>query len=161
MTNEVSKNEVLKIKDIMKYIPHRYPFLLVDRIVEFNAGESAIGIKNVTMNEEFFQGHFPDEPVMPGVLQIEALAQTACLLVIRSLGEKAPKNPGILFTTINNVKFRKPVVPGDQLELHVKIIRSKLSIYVIESYGIVDGQKVIEAEFSAMLYDKEAKKINE
>ncbi len=152
-------NEVIGIKEIMSYIPHRYPLLLVDKIIDFVKGESAVGIKNATMNEQFFQGHFPDEPVMPGVLQIEALAQTACVLVIKSLGEKAPKNPGILFTTINNVKFRKPVVPGDTLELHVKIVKSKLSIYVIEAYGIVDGQKVIEAEFSAMLYDKDAKKI--
>jgi len=152
-------NEVINIKEIMNYIPHRYPFLLVDKIINFVNGESAIGIKNVTINEEFFQGHFPGEPVMPGVLQIEALAQTACVLVIKSLGNKAPKNAGILFTTINNVKFRKPVVPGDQLELHVKIAKSKLSIYVIKAYGIVDAQKVIEAEFSAMLYDKDSKKI--
>lgn len=154
-------NEIIGIKEIMSLIPHRYPFLLVDKIVELNVGESATGIKNVTMNEEFFQGHFPGEPVMPGVLQIEALAQTACVLVLKSLGDKAPKNPGILFTTINNVKFRKPVVPGDQLHLQVKIVKSKLSIYVIEACGIVDGQKVIEAEFSAMLYDKDIKKINE
>lgn len=152
-------NDVIGIKEIMNYIPHRYPFLLVDKIIDFISGESATGIKNVTMNEEFFQGHFPGEPVMPGVLQIEALAQTACVLVIKSLGEKAPKNPGILFTTIDKVKFRKPVVPGDRLELHVKIIKSKLSIYVIDAYGIVDDQKVIEAEFSAMLYNKDAKKI--
>ena len=154
-------NEVVGIKEIMSLIPHRYPFLLVDKIIELNEGESAVGIKNVTMNEGFFQGHFPGEPVMPGVLQIEALAQTACVLVIKSLGDKAPKNPGILFTTISNVKFRKPVVPGDQLHLQVKIIKSKLSIYVIEACGIVDGHKVIEAEFSAMLYDKDVKKIND
>ena len=154
-------NEIIGIKEIMSLIPHRYPFLLVDKIIELNKGESAVGIKNVTMNEEFFQGHFPGEPVMPGVLQIEALAQTACVLVIKSLGDKAPKNPGILFTTINNVKFRKPVVPGDQLHLQVKIVKSKLSIYVIEACGVVDGQKVIGAEFSAMLYDKDVKKINE
>ncbi len=152
-------NEIINIKEIMGYIPHRYPFLLVDKVIDFVSGESATGIKNVTMNEEFFQGHFPGDPVMPGVLQIEALAQTACVLVIKSLGEKAPKNAGILFTTINNVKFRKPVVPGDQLHLQVKIVKSKLSIYVIEAIGVVDGQKVIEAEFSAMLYDKDAKKI--
>ena len=152
-------NEVINIKEIMEYIPHRYPFLLVDKVIDFVSGESATGIKNVTMNEEFFQGHFPGEPVMPGVLQIEALAQTACVLVIKSLGEKAPKNAGILFTTINNVKFRKPVVPGDQLHLQVKILKSKLSIYVIEAVGTVDGHKVIEAEFSAMLYDKDSKKI--
>ncbi|MDD2840255.1 MAG: 3-hydroxyacyl-ACP dehydratase FabZ [Rickettsiales bacterium] len=152
-------NEIINIKEIMALLPHRYPFLLVDKIKELVLNETAIGIKNVTINEEFFQGHFPDEPVMPGVLQIEALAQTACVLVIKSLGEKAPKNVGILFTTIEKVKFRKPVVPGDQLELHVKILRKKLSIFVIEGIGYVDGQKVIETEFSAMLYDKDAKKI--
>lgn len=152
-------NEVIGIKEIMSYIPHRYPILLVDKIVDLIPNESATGIKNVTINEEFFQGHFPNDPVMPGVLQIEALAQTACVLVIKSLGAKAPKNSGILFTTISNVKFRKTVVPGDQLHLKVRIIKSKLSIYVIEAMGYVDGQKVIEAEFSAMLYDKDAKKV--
>lgn len=152
-------NEIINVKEIKSLIPHRYPFLLVDKIKNFIPNETAVGIKNVTINEEFFQGHFPDEPVMPGVLQIEALAQTACVLVIKSLGAKAPKNAGILFTTIEKVKFRKPVVPGDQLELHVKILRSKLSIFVIEGIGFVDGQKVIETEFSAMLYDKDAKKI--
>ena len=152
-------NEVLKVKDIRAMLPHRYPFLLVDRIKGIVLGESAVGIKNVSANEEFFQGHFPDEPVMPGVLQIEALAQTACVLVIKSLGPKAPKHPGILFTTIEKVKFRKPVVPGDQLELHVRILKNKMSIYVIEGIGYVDGEKVIETEFSALLYDKDVKKI--
>lgn len=152
-------NEIITIKEIKTLIPHRYPFLLVDKIKNLVPNETAVGIKNVSINEEFFQGHFPDEPVMPGVLQIEALAQTACVLVIKSLGSKAPKNVGILFTTIEKVKFRKPVVPGDQLELHVKILRNKLSIYVIEGIGYVDGQKVIETEFSAMLYDKSSKKI--
>ena len=154
-----SNNEILRIKDIKAMLPHRYPFLLVDRIKGIVLGESAVGIKNVSANEEFFQGHFPDEPVMPGVLQIEALAQTACVLVIKSLGVKAPKHPGILFTTIEKVKFRKPVVPGDQLELHVRILKNKMSIYVIEGIGYVDGEKVIETEFSALLYDKDVKKI--
>ena len=154
-----SNNEILKIKDIKAMLPHRYPFLLVDRIKGIVLNESAVGIKNVSANEEFFQGHFPDEPVMPGVLQIEALAQTACVLVLKSLGEKAPKHPGILFTTIEKVKFRKPVVPGDQLELHVRILKNKMSIYVIEGIGYVDGDKVIETEFSALLYDKDVKKI--
>lgn len=154
-----SNNEILKIKDIKAMLPHRYPFLLVDRIKGIVLNESAVGIKNVSANEEFFQGHFPDEPVMPGVLQIEALAQTACVLVLKSLGEKAPKHPGILFTTIEKVKFRKPVVPGDQLELHVRILKNKMSIYVIEGIGYVDGEKVIETEFSALLYDKDVKKI--
>jgi 3-hydroxyacyl-[acyl-carrier-protein] dehydratase len=153
-------NGTIDIKEIKSLIPHRYPMLLVDKIKDFVPHKMAIGIKNVTINEEFFQGHFPNEPVMPGVLQVEALAQTACVLVIKSLGDKAPKNSGILFTTIEKVKFRKPVVPGDQLELHVKILRSKLSIFVIEGIAFVDGQKVTEAEFSAMLYDKDAKKIS-
>jgi 3-hydroxyacyl-[acyl-carrier-protein] dehydratase len=153
-------SEVINIKEIKNLIPHRYPFLLIDKIIDFKANESATGIKNVTVNENFFQGHFPDEPVMPGVLQIEALAQTAATLVIKSLGEKAPKNVGILFTTIEKVKFRKPVVPGDQLHLSVKILKRKLSIFVVEGIGYVNGQKVIETEFSAMLYDKDAKKNN-
>lgn len=151
--------EIINIKEIMSLIPHRYPFLLVDRIADFVKDESATGIKNVTMNEEFFQGHFPDEPVMPGVLQIEALAQTAAVLVVKSLGDKAPKDSGILFTTIDKVKFRKPVVPGDQLQLKVRVLKNKMSIYVIEGIGYVDGQKVIETEFSALIYDKNSKKI--
>lgn len=154
----MDNNITISLKEIMSYIPHRYPFLLVDKIVDFVKDESATGIKNVTINEEFFQGHFPGDPVMPGVLQIEALAQTAAVLVVKSLGEKAPKNSGILFTTINNVKFRKPVVPGDTLNLKVKVLKNKLSIYVIEGIGYVDGQKVIETEFSAMIYDKDVKK---
>ena len=150
---------MININEIKKLIPHRYPFLLLDRVIEFNQDEKfAVGIKNVTVNDNFFQGHFPDEPIMPGVLQIEALAQTACVLVLKSLADKAPKNPGILFTTIEKVKFKKTVIPGDQLELHVKILKEKLSIYLIEAYGSVDGKKVIEAEFSAMLYDKDKKK---
>ncbi|MDR3290117.1 MAG: 3-hydroxyacyl-ACP dehydratase FabZ [Rickettsiales bacterium] len=152
--------EIININEIMTYIPHRYPFLLIDKVIDFKQNESATGIKCVTMNENFFQGHFPNEPVMPGVLQIEALAQTAAVLVIKSLGKKAPKNCGILFTGIEKVKFRKPVVPGDQLNLSVKILKEKLSIYVIEGIGYVDGKKVIESEFSAMLYDRDVKKVN-
>ena len=155
----MENNTTIGLKEIMNYIPHRYPFLLVDKVIDFVKNESATGIKNVTINEEFFQGHFPGDPVMPGVLQIEALAQTAAVLVVKSLGEKAPKNSGILFTTINNVKFRKPVVPGDVLQLKVKVLKNKLSIYVMEGTGYVDGQKVIETEFSAMIYDKDVKKI--
>ena len=104
MTEEITQEPFsMDIMQIMDMLPHRYPFLLVDRITECIPGKYCKGYKNLTMNEEFFQGHFPGEPVMPGVLQIEALAQTACVLVIKSLGEKAPRNPGILFTTINNV----------------------------------------------------------
>ena len=153
------ENNTITLKEIMSFIPHRYPFLLVDRIIDFVKDESATGIKNVTINEEFFQGHFPGDPVMPGVLQIEALAQTAAVLVVKSLGDKAPKNSGILFTTIDKVKFRKPVIPGDTLHLKVRVLKNKLSIYVIEGIGYVDGQKVIEAEFSAMIYDKDVKKV--
>jgi 3-hydroxyacyl-[acyl-carrier-protein] dehydratase len=153
-------SDILNVLDIMSYIPHRYPFLLVDRIIEIKKNESAIGLKNVTFNEDFFQGHFPNDPIMPGVLQIEAMAQTAAILVISSLGEKAPPNSGILFTTINNVKFRKPVVPGDQLILKVKIIKEKMGIFVIEGVGEVDNKKVVESEFSALLYDRDKKNNN-
>ena len=156
----MSEKNIIDINEIQKYIPHRYPFLLVDKIISFIPNKSAVGIKNVTMNEYFFQGHFPDEPIMPGVLQIEALAQTACVLVSKSLrdADTAPKDMGILFTTIEKVKFKKPVVPGDVLELHVKIIKNKLSIYVIDAYITVDDEKVTEAEFSALLYDKDKRK---
>ncbi|MDR2526539.1 MAG: 3-hydroxyacyl-ACP dehydratase FabZ [Rickettsiales bacterium] len=150
-------NEIIDVKEIMSYIPHRYPFLLVDKIIEYKKDESATGVKCVTMNEEFFQGHFPNNPVMPGVLQIEALAQTACVLVIKSMGKKAPKEAGILFTGIEKVRFRKQVVPGDQLYLSVKIIRQKMSIYMIDGNGYVGDQRVVEAKFSAILYDKSKK----
>ena len=142
----------ISLKEIMEFIPHRYPFLLVDKIKDVVPGESCIGIKNVTMNEYFFQGHFPGNPVMPGVLIIEAMAQTAGVLVAKSLDAR-PGGKGVLFTGIESVKFRKQVIPGDVIEMHVKILNNKMSIWFCEGTAFVDGKKVVEAKFSALLTD--------
>lgn len=129
----------MNVEEIMKILPHRYPFLLVDRVVEKNGTDKLVAIKNLTMNEEFFQGHFPNKPVMPGVLQMEALAQAVGLLMLEP--GKIP-----LFMSINNCKFRKPVVPGDQLRLEVEKIKVKRNIIVAKGRCLVDGIVVSEAE---------------
>jgi 3-hydroxyacyl-[acyl-carrier-protein] dehydratase len=149
----MTENMAISINEIMDLIPHRYPFLLVDKVINFEKGKSATGIKNVTMNEQFFTGHFPGNPVMPGVLIIEALAQTSGVLVAKSLDAK-PGEKTVLFTTINNVKFRKPVLPGDRLELNVKIVKNKMNIWVLKGEAFVDGKKVSEAGFSAMILNR-------
>jgi 3-hydroxyacyl-[acyl-carrier-protein] dehydratase len=141
------------IELIMKLLPHRYPFLLIDRIIEMDRDESGIGIKNVSMNEPFFQGHFPSYPVMPGVLIIEALAQTAGALCVHNAGKR--DIPQIVyFMGIDNAKFRKPVVPGDQLHLHVKKTRSRGPVWRFSGQAKVDGKVVAEAEISAMIVDR-------
>lgn len=148
----IKENIKIELKEIMDLIPHRYPFLLIDKAECFIKNDSIVGIKNVTINEPFFQGHFPNNPVMPGVLMIEAMAQTAGVLVAKSL-DAEPNTKGVLFTTIENVKFRKSVVPGDVLEMHVKIVNHKLSIWICEGIAYVNGKKVAEAKFSAMITD--------
>ena len=141
------------IELIMKLLPHRYPFLLIDRIIDMDRDESATGIKNVTINEPFFQGHFPGFPVMPGVLIIEALAQTAGALCVHNSGLR--EIPQIVyFMGIDNAKFRKPVVPGDQLHLHVKKIRSRGPVWRFSGEAKVAGQIAAEAEISAMIVDR-------
>lgn len=140
----------IDVNQIMKMIPHRYPILLVDRILEMTPGESAVGLKNVTMNEPHFMGHFPEMPVMPGVLIIEALAQTAAIVVVNALGEEA-QGKVVYFMTIDNARFRKPVVPGDALELHVEKIQSRGNVWKFKGQGIVDGKVHAEATFSAMI----------
>ena len=141
------------IERIMKLLPHRYPFLLIDRIIDMDRDESATGIKNVTINEPYFQGHFPGYPVMPGVLIIEALAQTAGALCVHNSGQT--EIPQIVyFMGIDNAKFRKPVVPGDQLHLHVKKIRSRGPVWRFSGQAKVNGQNVAEAEISAMIVDR-------
>jgi 3-hydroxyacyl-[acyl-carrier-protein] dehydratase len=137
---------------ILELLPHRYPFLMVDRIIDMDRDESAVGIKSVTMNEPFFQGHFPGFPVMPGVLIIEGLAQTAGALCVGYLGETY-KPQLVYFMGIDRAKFRKPVLPGDQLHYHVKKIRSRGRAWRFYGEAKVNGQIVAEAEISAMILD--------
>ena len=138
------------IKRILQMIPHRYPMLMVDKVTEMQLAESAIGIKNVSINEPFFQGHFPSEPVMPGVLIIEAMAQTAAVLVMTSLGQEA-EGKLVYFMSIDGVRFRRPVVPGDRLELYVEKIQSRANVWKFSGKGIVEGKVAAEATFAAMI----------
>ena len=140
------------IAKVMKFLPHRYPFLLLDRMYDMNGDESCIGLKNVTINEPFFQGHFPQYPVMPGVLIIEGLAQTAGALCVSSLGEDY-KAELVCFMGIDKAKFRKPVLPGSQLHYHVRKIRNRGRVWRFYGEAKVDGAVVAEAEISAMLAD--------
>ena len=152
MTGE-AKGE-LKVADIQKLLsilPHRYPFLLIDKIIEIDGDNSAVGIKNVTANEPHFQGHFPGQPVMPGVLIIEAMAQTAGAVGIMANGFDTPQI--VYFMTIDNAKFRKPVVPGDRLEIHVTKIKRRGPLAKYACVAIVEGNKVAEAEVAAMIMD--------
>jgi beta-hydroxyacyl-ACP dehydratase FabZ len=140
---------ILDIKEIQKLIPHRFPMLLVDRIIDMVPGESITGIKNVTMNEWFFQGHYPGEPIMPGVLIVEAMAQTGGVLMMKMLEGQQGKS--IYFMTIDNVKFRKTVVPGDTLKFEVKIVQFKGKIGKIHGEAYVDGKLAAEADMMAMI----------
>lgn len=141
-----------EITDILKLLPHRYPFLLIDRIIDMDSDESAIGIKNVSMNEPFFQGHFPKFPVMPGVLLIEGMAQTAGALCVSSLGEDYDPQL-VFFMGIDKAKFRRPVVPGDQVHYHVSKVRSRGRTWRFRCEAKVDGRLSAEAEISAMIAD--------
>jgi 3-hydroxyacyl-[acyl-carrier-protein] dehydratase len=145
--------DAVDIAGVMQMIPHRYPFLLVDRVIEISADRSAIGIKNVTINEAFFQGHFPQNPVMPGVLIIEAMAQTAAVLVVHSLGPSAAGKL-VYFMSIENARFRKPVTPGDQLRIHVNKDRSRGNVWKFSAEAKVEGRLVAEATYAAMLMDR-------
>ena len=146
----MSESKVYYIEDIMKLLPHRYPFLLLDRLEVEVPGEKGVGTKNLTMNEEFFQGHFPNNPVMPGVLQVEAMAQTAGAIV-SAAAENQERMPSVLFMSIDKVKFRKPVKPGDQMKMYVEKIQSRRSVYVFKGQAMVDDKVVSEAEFTAMI----------
>ena len=141
------------IKRILQMIPHRYPMLMVDRVVDMELDNKATGIKNVSINEPFFQGHFPAEPVMPGVLIVEAMAQVAGVLVLREMG----KQKVVLLASIDNAKFRRPVVPGDQLMLDAKVLRHKMNIWKMEGRATVNGVLVAEGVFSAAVVDKGSK----
>ena len=141
--------ETLDIARLLSLLPHRYPFLLVDRIIEVDGDNSAIGIKNVTVNEPHFTGHFPGRPVMPGVLIVEAMAQTAGAICLNNAGGDQPSL--VYFMTIDNAKFRRPVVPGDRLEIHVRKLKQRGSIWRFACEAKVDGGKVAEAEIAAMI----------
>ncbi|HEV7267325.1 MAG TPA: 3-hydroxyacyl-ACP dehydratase FabZ [Falsiroseomonas sp.] len=141
------------IARIMQAIPHRFPFLLVDRVVEIVPDVSAIGIKNVSINENFFQGHFPAHPVLPGVLIIESMAQTAAVLVVETLGPSA-QGKLVYFMTVDGAKFRKPVVPGDQMRVHVRKEKQRGNIWKFAAEAKVDGKVVAEATYAAMILDK-------
>ena len=140
----------MDIQEILKILPHAYPFLLVDRIVEIEPGKRIVGIKNVTYNEPFFPGHFPGRPIMPGVLIIEAMAQTAGVLVFRSMPEADLKKP-VYFLGIDNVRFRKVVIPGDQLRFELEITKHRQAIWGFKGKALVEGKLVTEAELLAML----------
>lgn len=153
MDQEIRTLEAVDINRILEVLPHRYPFLMVDRVREIDGARSCVGVKNVTFNEPHFQGHFPGHPVMPGVLLIEGMAQTAATLV--ALAEKvAEQSKLVYFMTIDNAKFRKPVVPGDTVEYHVRTIRRRANIWKFAAVAEVEGSKVAEAEVCAMMVDR-------
>ena len=142
------------IKEIMGLLPHRYPFLLVDKILEMEEGKRIVGIKNVSINEPFFQGHFPDSPIMPAVLLLEAMAQTGGILVLSLEGETS-KTRNVLFLGIDKARFRKPVYPGDQVRFELVALQQKKSVWKFKGEAVVEGTLVAEAELMAMISDKE------
>ena len=141
------------IKSIMEMLPHRYPFLLVDRVVAFDSGVGIKAYKNVTFNEGFFQGHFPGQPIMPGVLILEALAQAGGIFVVKTMGVDS-SGKLFLFTGIDGVKIRRPVVPGDRLNMEASVIRRKMNIWKMQGRATVDGELVAEGIFTAAVVDK-------
>ena len=149
--SNISKSvDYIDIEKIVKMIPHRYPMLLIDKVVDIVIDQSAVGIKNVTANENFFTGHFPSKMVMPGVLMIESMAQTCAVLVIETLGKKS-EGSLVYFMSVDGGKFRKPVVPGDQLKFHVNKIRNRSNVWKFKCKGYVEGELVAEATISAMI----------
>ena len=140
------------ILEIKEMIPHRYPFLLIDRVDNIIKDETAVGLKNVTINEPFFEGHFPRQPVMPGVLIVEAMAQTAAVFVVETL-DGAAAGKIVYFMSVDSAKFRKPVVPGDQLKIHVTKIQQRGNVWKFDGKAKVDGKVVANAEFKAMIMD--------
>jgi 3-hydroxyacyl-[acyl-carrier-protein] dehydratase len=151
MDKTVKKLEAADIATVMRLLPHRYPFLMVDRVIDIRGDESGIGIKNVTINEPQFQGHFPGNPVFPGVLVIEGMAQTAGVLCIAATSSVVPRS--VFFLTINKAKFRKPVRPGDTVEYHMRKIAHRKTMWWFRGEAKVAGQIVAEAEVGAMLTD--------
>ncbi len=145
----------LDINQIKEYLPHRYPMLLVDRVLHWESGKNITAIKNVTVNEEFFNGHFPNKPVMPGVLMIEAMAQAAALLSFLTMGQKPDENTLVYFLGIDNARFKRPVEPGDQLKLDVEIVKVARGIWKYKARATVDGQLAVEADLMCTMRSKE------
>ena len=141
-----TENKTMDICEIKSYLPHRYPLLLVDRVLSYEEGKTITAIKNVTVNEEFFNGHFPHKPVMPGVLMIEAMAQTAALLSFKTMGIKPDESSVVYFVGIDNARFKRPVGPGDQLKMDVEIVRNARGSWKYKAVGSVDGQVAVEAD---------------
>lgn len=152
--NQTADGLYVDIQEIKRLIPHRYPFLFIDAVKDIVPGETAVGIKNVTMNEPHFQGHFPERPVMPGVTIVEAMAQTAAVLVAKTM-DMIDNDMLVYFLTIDKCKFRHVVSPPDQLELHVKIVRGRGKLWRFWGEGKVNGKTVAEAEFNAMMVPPE------
>jgi 3-hydroxyacyl-[acyl-carrier-protein] dehydratase len=147
------QNDIIDIDKIMEMIPHRYPFLMIDRVSNLIPNKSAIGIKNVSINEPHFQGHFPDKPIMPGVLIIEAMAQTAGVLVVHSLGDET-HGKLVYFMSVENAKFRNPVLPGDVLKIHVETKQHRKSVWKFDGIAKVNDVIVSESTFTAMIMDR-------
>jgi len=151
--SDQEKKVLMQTKDLLKCLPHRYPFLLVDKVIEAKFGESIIAIKNVTANEPQFTGHFPDEPIMPGVLIIEAMAQAGALIITGNPDFNAADKI-VYFMSIDKAKFRKLVVPGDTIVLDVKVIQNRGPVWKLDAKALVDGQVAAQAELKAMIVDK-------
>ncbi|HUJ17322.1 MAG TPA: 3-hydroxyacyl-ACP dehydratase FabZ [Nitrospirota bacterium] len=145
---------MIGIQEVMDLLPHRYPFLLIDRILEFEMNKRIVGLKNVTINEPFFQGHFPGHPIMPGVLLLEAMAQSGGVMALKSIPAEDVKKKVLYFMSIDKAKFRKPVVPGDQVRFELELIRQRGPVMSFKAVAIVDGGVVAEAEMMAMIVDK-------
>ena len=153
LTKQAGKeNTVIGIEEIMRILPHRYPFLLVDRILEIEHGKRIVGLKNVTINEPFFQGHFPGHPIMPGVLIIEAMAQVGGMLLMGSFDD--PETKVVYFMSLDNVKFRRPVLPGDQLRCELEMLQNRGRTCRMKGVAYVDGNVVAEAEMMARVVDR-------
>lgn len=156
MSQGVHSMAEMDIGEIMKYLPHRYPMLLIDRVVEMKLGESLVAIKNVSYNEPYFQGHFPNRPVMPAVIILEAMAQATGILVLRSM-DKLPSEKSIYyFVGIDGARFRRPVEPGDQLRIDVKLLRSSRGIWKLRSDATVDGETVASGDLMGAMREVEA-----
>lgn len=149
---DIQDSSTIGVERIMEMIPHRYPFLMIDKVTDMKPGEHAIGIKNVSINEPFFVGHFPEKPVMPGVLIIEAMAQTSAVLVVHTLGKNA-EGKLVYFMSVDEARFRRPVGPGDTLHIHADKLQSRRNVWKFSCSAYVDEQKVAEAVISAMIVD--------